>query len=81
MPTFAEIKQDCTKSGALWEDPDFPATDDSIIGDASDQDGFIWKRPTVLVNNIFLYIVSINLGAEMINCYHLLHIARFLNIV
>lgn len=45
--SFEEIRQDCLRRGILFEDPDFPAKDDSIFYSQSVPINFEWKRPKV----------------------------------
>ena len=47
--TFEAIKQECIDSGALWEDPDFPAEDASMFYETAPAVGgdIEWKRPSV----------------------------------
>jgi hypothetical protein len=45
--SYAEIKAECLAAGALYEDPDFPATDASVFYSRRPPRAFEWKRPTV----------------------------------
>lgn len=45
--SFEEIRQDCLRRGILFEDPDFPAADDSLFYSQSVPINFEWKRPKV----------------------------------
>ncbi|KAK2152241.1 hypothetical protein LSH36_334g03002 [Paralvinella palmiformis] len=42
--SYEELKCECLGKGELFEDPDFPANDDSI-GLLEDSNHYIWKRP------------------------------------
>ncbi|CAF0712164.1 unnamed protein product [Brachionus calyciflorus] len=48
---FSEIKQNCLKSGVLFEDDQFPADKNSISKKNNDEDLFIWKRPHEFITN------------------------------
>ena len=45
--SYEDVKAECLKSGALYEDPDFPATDVSVFYSRKPPRSFEWKRPTV----------------------------------
>ena len=42
---FAELKKECLRSGRLFEDPVFPASDRSMFYTQSVPYGAVWKRP------------------------------------
>ena len=44
---FADIKKHCLKEGVLFEDPDFPAVDESLFFSRKPPRPFVWKRPNV----------------------------------
>ena len=46
MGTYEEIKDKCLRYKRLWEDPEFPASNDSIRPGLQVEEG-IWKRPRV----------------------------------
>ena len=50
--TFDSIKAEYLDSGALWEDPDFPAEDSSIYFEnpPAVRGDIEWKRPGVIVD-------------------------------
>ena len=54
--SYAEIQQACLKSGKLYEDPDFPATNASLFPYKGFPPGFPtdikWKRPGVSAYSI-----------------------------
>ena len=57
---YDEIKSNLLKTNKLFEDPLFPATNESIFQKKSVPKGLIWKRPSVLkiqFNFIYLYII------------------------
>lgn len=54
--TFDEIKAQCQKEGRLFEDPDFPAIDDSVFYSRRPPRPFEWKRPTELVPDPHLFV-------------------------
>ncbi|ESO00941.1 hypothetical protein HELRODRAFT_157317 [Helobdella robusta] len=43
--TYDELKAECLKDGALFEDPDFPAIDSNIFFSQSAPKAFQWLRP------------------------------------
>lgn len=43
----ADIKKHCAKQGVLFEDPDFPAVDESMFFSKKPPRPFVWKRPKV----------------------------------
>ncbi|KAM9793031.1 calpain-9 [Neosynchiropus ocellatus] len=43
--SFEELRQECLERGVLFEDPDFPATDESLFFSQSVPVSFEWKRP------------------------------------
>jgi calpain len=54
--TYAEIKAECLREGKLFEDPDFPAVDQSIFYSRAPPRPFVWKRPHELVSNPQLFV-------------------------
>jgi len=46
---YNAIKQDCLAKNVLWEDPTFPATDQSIYPSSQGPLPFKWMRPSVCV--------------------------------
>jgi len=44
--TYEEYREECVKSGKLFEDPDFPAVNTSIFFSKSPPKPFEWKRPS-----------------------------------
>uniref|UniRef100_A0A671QB64 TAF5-like RNA polymerase II p300/CBP-associated factor-associated factor 65 kDa subunit 5L n=1 Tax=Sinocyclocheilus anshuiensis TaxID=1608454 RepID=A0A671QB64_9TELE len=43
--TFEQLRQECLQRGKLFEDPDFPAVDDSLFYSQRVPVNFEWKRP------------------------------------
>ncbi|KAM8842336.1 calpain-9 [Synchiropus picturatus] len=43
--SFEELRQECLQRGVLFEDPDFPAADESLFFSQSVPVSFEWKRP------------------------------------
>uniref|UniRef100_A0A8C1NFF9 Calpain 9 n=1 Tax=Cyprinus carpio TaxID=7962 RepID=A0A8C1NFF9_CYPCA len=43
--TFEQLRQECLQKGKLFEDPDFPAVDDSLFYSQRVPVNFEWKRP------------------------------------
>ena len=48
--SFAEIKKECLAKGVLFEDPEFPAVDQSIFYSQRPPRPFVWKRPKVSIS-------------------------------
>ena len=44
---FEKLRAECRRSGRLFEDPEFPATDCSIFFSRTPPRPFQWKRPHV----------------------------------
>lgn len=44
---YQELKQECLRSGCLFEDPDFPASNASLFFSEKPPIPFLWKRPGV----------------------------------
>ncbi|VDP27968.1 unnamed protein product [Soboliphyme baturini] len=42
---YSAIKRQCEITGKLWEDPDFPAADQSLFYSKKLHKKFVWKRP------------------------------------
>ncbi|XP_072031112.1 calpain-9-like isoform X3 [Amphiura filiformis] len=53
---FDEIKRKCLQNNELWEDPLFPAVDESIFHSQKPPRPFEWKRPTELVQDAQLFV-------------------------
>lgn len=49
--SYDDIKKKCLEEGILFEDPEFPAQDDSIFFSRAPNRPFEWKRPVDLVDN------------------------------
>lgn len=45
--SYDNIKKMCLEEGILFEDPEFPAQDDSIFFSRAPNRPFVWKRPAV----------------------------------
>lgn len=56
MGDYDRIHRMCQKRGELWEDPDFPATQSSVFYHQKPPFQFVWKRPKVSINYIYIYI-------------------------
>ena len=56
--SYSEIKARCLKAGVLYEDPDFPAVEDSLFFSRKPPRPFEWKRPSVSSHTykIFIYL-------------------------
>uniref|UniRef100_A0A3Q2Q0J0 Calpain catalytic domain-containing protein n=1 Tax=Fundulus heteroclitus TaxID=8078 RepID=A0A3Q2Q0J0_FUNHE len=44
---YSTLKRQCLQSGLLFEDPRFPATDDSLFYQGNRIGRVVWKRPRV----------------------------------
>ena len=53
--SFDEIKTECLKKKILFEDPEFPANDESLFYSQRPPMSFKWKRPHV---STFCYVVA-----------------------
>ena len=47
--SYNDIKKHCLKQGVLFEDPDFPAVDQSMFFSKKPPRPFVWKRPKVII--------------------------------
>lgn len=54
--SYEDVKAECLKSGALYEDPDFPATDVSVFYSRKPPRSFEWKRPTEITSNPKMFV-------------------------
>ena len=45
--SYSDLQKQLLKNNALFEDPDFPATDDSLFFSKKPPRPFVWKRPHV----------------------------------
>lgn len=53
---YSDIKRHCLKEGVLFEDPDFPAVDDSLFFSKKPPRPFAWKRPKEIVSNPRMFV-------------------------
>ncbi len=64
---YEEIRQKCLRKSTLWEDPDFPAIQDSIYVNEAPVEGEIeWKRPGV---STCVLILLLEVLICMLTCY------------
>ncbi|XP_031469523.1 calpain-9 isoform X3 [Phasianus colchicus] len=54
---YQELKQECLRSGCLFEDPDFPANNASLFFSEKPPIAFLWKRPGFWQHNEWLDVV------------------------
>jgi len=54
--SYAELKKHCLKENVLYEDPDFPAVDQSLFFSKKPPRPFVWKRPADIVSNPSLFV-------------------------
>uniref|UniRef100_A0A8C2IXE0 Calpain 9 n=1 Tax=Cyprinus carpio TaxID=7962 RepID=A0A8C2IXE0_CYPCA len=55
--TSEQLRQECLQKGKLFEDPDFPAVDDSLFYSQRVPVNFEWKRPGFWQHNKWLDVV------------------------
>ncbi|XP_072170100.1 calpain-9-like isoform X1 [Diadema setosum] len=53
---YSQIRKQCMSSGTLFEDPEFPAIDESIFPSQPPPRPFKWLRPNELVQNPRLFV-------------------------
>ena len=51
---YKEVKAECLKQGALWEDPSFPAVNKTIYYSYDPGFQFKWMRPGVSISMIYI---------------------------
>ncbi|CAK1554695.1 unnamed protein product [Leptosia nina] len=85
MADYANIKASCLQKYQLWEDPDFPATQNSVFYHQVPPFQFEWKRPQQLYTNPkFIHegydafdVVTGTLGDKwLLSCFGLLHMYK-----
>lgn len=54
--SYADIKKQCNKEDVLFEDPDFPARDESLFFSKKPPKPFVWKRPKEICNDPKLFV-------------------------
>uniref|UniRef100_A0A8C9EXM4 Calpain 9 n=1 Tax=Pavo cristatus TaxID=9049 RepID=A0A8C9EXM4_PAVCR len=54
---YQELKQECLRSGCLFEDPDFPANNASLFFSEKPPIPFLWKRPGFWQHSEWLDVV------------------------
>ncbi|KAG8448049.1 hypothetical protein GDO86_015227 [Hymenochirus boettgeri] len=57
---YLELKKECLKNGKLFEDSEFPASDESLYFSKDFQLVIEWKRPKELCENPFLFVDGIS---------------------
>ncbi|XP_027260645.1 calpain-9 isoform X4 [Cricetulus griseus] len=55
--SFEELRQDCLQSSTLFEDADFPASNNSLFYSERPQVPFVWKRPGFWQHSEWLDVV------------------------
>ncbi|NXP33418.1 CAN5 protein, partial [Leiothrix lutea] len=53
---YQELKEQCLQQGILFEDPEFPASDESLYYDSADKVKVEWKRPKDLCEDPHLLV-------------------------
>ncbi|XP_077996689.1 calpain-1 catalytic subunit-like isoform X2 [Glandiceps talaboti] len=53
---YDKIKRECLAKGILWEDPDFPANDQSLFYSQKPPRAFEWKRPSEIASDPHLFV-------------------------
>lgn len=54
--SYDDLKKHCLKEGVLFEDPDFPAVDQSMFFSKKPPRPFVWKRPKEIVNDPKMFV-------------------------
>jgi len=54
--SYEDLKKHCLKQGVLFEDPDFPAVDESMFFSRKPPRPFVWKRPKEIVNDPKMFV-------------------------
>jgi len=54
--SYQDLKKHCLKQGVLFEDPDFPAVDESMFFSKKPPRPFVWKRPKEIVNDPKMFV-------------------------
>ncbi|KAJ1197480.1 hypothetical protein NDU88_001338 [Pleurodeles waltl] len=57
---YDELKQECAKQGRLFEDPEFPASDESLFYSKPPSGRVEWKRPKDLCEDPHLFVDGIS---------------------
>ncbi|KAJ3589042.1 hypothetical protein NHX12_009890 [Muraenolepis orangiensis] len=57
---YSALKRQCLQSGVLFEDPRFPATDDSLFYQGNRIGRVVWKRPRELCEDPHLFVDGIS---------------------
>ncbi|XP_068107214.1 calpain-6 isoform X2 [Hyperolius riggenbachi] len=57
---FLELKEECVKAGRLFEDPEFPACNESLFYSKDPSHGTEWKRPGELCDDPYLFVDGIS---------------------
>uniref|UniRef100_A0A8D2QRZ8 Calpain 6 n=1 Tax=Zosterops lateralis melanops TaxID=1220523 RepID=A0A8D2QRZ8_ZOSLA len=58
--SYQELKEQCLQQGRLFEDPEFPASDESLYYDSSAKGKVEWKRPKDLCEDPHLLVDGIS---------------------
>lgn len=54
--SYGDLKKHCLKEGVLFEDPDFPAVDESMFFSRKPPRPFVWKRPKEIVEDPKMFV-------------------------
>merc|ERR1712002_1044029 len=77
--SFEEIRNQCLEQGALWQDPDFPAVNQSVYYSTSLPQSFQWKRPSELVSDPRFFVGGASrfdiMQGDLGNCWFLASVA------
>ncbi|XP_053555289.1 calpain-6 isoform X2 [Bombina bombina] len=57
---YSELKKECMKNGRLFEDPEFPASVESLVYSKAPPPGLEWKRPNELCEDPHLFVDGIS---------------------
>ncbi|XP_022710373.1 calpain-A-like isoform X2 [Varroa jacobsoni] len=56
IQTFSEIQQQCKESGELFDDPEFPCTNESVFGCSEPKHRVRWLRPSEIASSPCLFV-------------------------
>ncbi|OQR72424.1 calpain-A-like [Tropilaelaps mercedesae] len=57
---FTEIQQQCKESGALFEDPEFPCSDETVFGSSPPKHRIQWLRPSEISSNPCMFVDGVS---------------------
>ncbi|XP_030044387.1 calpain-5-like [Microcaecilia unicolor] len=57
---YSALKKECQRKRVLFEDPEFPANDDSLFYKSQRMQGVQWKRPKEICDDPYLFVDGIS---------------------